>query len=45
MAIIKKSKIINAGQSVDIREPSYTFDGNVNWYSHSGEHYVGSLKN
>ena len=26
------------------RKPSYTVDGNVNWYSHYGEQYGGSLK-
>ena len=26
------------------REPSYTVGGNVNWYSHYGEQYGGSLK-
>ena len=26
------------------REPSYTIDGNVNWYGHYGEQYGGSLK-
>ena len=25
-------------------EPSYTVDGNVNWYCHYGEQYGGSLK-
>ena len=25
-------------------EPSYTIDGNVNWYNHYGEQYGGSLK-
>ena len=25
------------------REPSYTVGGNVNWYSHYGEQYGGSL--
>ena len=25
-------------------EPSYTVGGNVNWYSHYGEKYGGSLK-
>ena len=25
------------------REPSYTFDGDVNWYSCYGEQYGGSL--
>ena len=27
------------------REPSYTVDGNINWFSHYEEQYVGSLKN
>ena len=27
------------------REPSYTVGGNVNWYSHYGKQYGGSLKN
>ena len=27
------------------REPSYIVGGNVNWYSHYGEGYEGSLKN
>ena len=26
------------------REPFYTVGGNVNWYSHYGEQYGGSLK-
>ena len=26
------------------KEPSCTVDGNVNWYSHYGEQYRGSLK-
>ena len=30
MAMIKKSTI-NAGESVEKREPSYTVGGNVNW--------------
>ena len=38
-------KIINAGEDVERREPSYTVGGNVNWYSHCGEKYGGSLKN
>ena len=34
MAIIKKNvQIINAGESVEEKEPSYTVDGNVSWYS------------
>ena len=27
------------------KEPFYTVYGNVNWYSHYGEQYGGSLKN
>ena len=30
--------------SVKKREPSYTMGGNVNWFSHYGEQYGGSLK-
>ena len=33
MAIIKESKTINAGESAEKREFSYTVDGNVNWYT------------
>ena len=28
---------------MDKRKPSYTVGGNVNWYSHHGEQYEGSL--
>ena len=46
MAIIKKNlQTINAGVGVEKREPSYTVGGNINWYSHYGEQYGGSLKN
>ena len=45
MAIIKKSRTINAGKGVEKREPSYSVGGNVNWYSYYGEQYGGSLKN
>ena len=41
----KNLQIINAGESVEQREPSYTVDGNVNWCSHNGEQYGDSLKN
>ena len=34
MTVINKS---NSGEGVKTREPSYTVDGNVNWYSHYGE--------
>ena len=37
-------KTIHAGEDVKKREPSCTADGNVNWYSHNGEHYGNSLK-
>ena len=56
MAIIKISKTVskqhqnsiktvNAGEGVEKREPSCTAGGEVNWYSHYGEQYGGSLKN
>ena len=41
----KSLRIINARQSVERRGPSYTAGGNVNWCSHYGEQYEGSLKN
>ena len=40
----KNLQTINAGESVDKREPSCTVGGNVNWYSHYGEQYGYSLK-
>ena len=44
MAIIKSLQIINAGEGVEKREPSYTVPGNISWCSHYGEQYEGSLK-
>ena len=41
----KSLQLINAGEGVKKREPSYTVSGNVNWYSHYGEPYGGSFKN
>ena len=41
----KYPQTVNAGEGVEIREPYYTLSGNVNWYSHYGEQYGGSLKN
>ena len=41
----KNLQTINAGEGVEKREPSYTVGGNVNWYSHYGKQYGGSLKN
>ena len=40
----KKSEIINAGEDVEEREPSYTVGGNINWDSHYGEEYGNSFK-
>ena len=45
MAIIKKSTNNKCWTGLEKRGPSYTVDGNVNWYSHYGEQYGGSLKN
>ena len=45
MAIIKKFTKINVREGVEKKEPSYIVGGNVNWYSHYGEQYGGSLKN
>ena len=41
----KNLETINAGEGVEEREHSCTVGGNVNWYSHYGEQYGGSLKN
>ena len=41
----KNLQTINAGEGMEKGEPSYTVGGNVNWYSHYGELYGGSLKN
>ena len=41
---LKSLQITNAGEGVE-KELSYTVGGNVNWYSHYGEQYGGSLKN
>ena len=37
-----EQKIMNAGEGMEKREPSYTVGGNVNWYSHYEEQYGGS---
>ena len=41
----KSLQIINAGEGVEEREPSYSVGWNVNWYSHYGKRYGGFLKN
>ena len=40
----KSLQTINAGEGVEKREPSYTVGGNVDWCSHYGEQYGGSLR-
>ena len=42
--IIKKSKIINAGEDVEKRKPSYLAGRNVNRHSHNREQCGSSLK-
>ena len=45
MVIIKKNQqTMNAEEDLEKREPSYTVGKNVDWCSHSGEQYGGSLK-
>ena len=41
----KNLQTVNAGVGVEKREPSCTVGGNINWYSHCGEQYGGSLRN
>ena len=38
-------QIINSGEGVEKREPSYTIGGNVNWYNHYGKQYGISSEN
>ena len=40
----KYLQITNDGENVKKREPPYTVGGYVNWCSHYGEHFGGSLK-
>ena len=40
----KSLQALNANEGVEKRELSYTVSGTVNWYSHYGEKYGGSLK-
>ena len=42
---LQNLQTVNAGEGVEKRELSCTVGGNVNWYSHYGEQYGGSLKN
>jgi len=34
----------NAGEGVEKKKPSYTVDGNGNWYSHYGGQYAAAAK-
>ena len=36
---------MNAQEGVEERKPSHTVSGNVNWCSHYGKQYEGSLRN
>ena len=45
MATSKSLQTINAGESVEKREPYYTAGGNVNWRNHCGKQYGHSSKN
>ena len=44
MTIIKRSKIINAGEGVEKRKPSYLAGRNVNRHCHNREQCGSSLK-
>ena len=41
----KNPQTINVGEGVERREPSNIVGKNINWYSHCGEQYGGSIKN
>jgi hypothetical protein len=41
----KSPHIIDSGEGVGKKGPSHFFGGIVNWYSHCGEQYGGSLEN
>ena len=41
----KRQEITSVGKDMEKRGPSYTVGGNVNWSSHYGKQYGGSLKN
>ena len=40
----KSLQAMNSGEDMEKRELTYTVGGNVNWYSHWGEQYGGSVK-
>ena len=41
----KDLQTINAREGMEKREPSYTADRHVSWYSYYGEQYGDSLRN
>jgi len=45
LAIFKKPTKNKGWGECGEKEPCYTIDGNVNWYSHYGEQYGSSFKN
>ena len=45
MAIVNKSTKTNTGERMEQRAPSYTDNGNVNWYNHYEKQYVDSSEN
>ena len=44
MASSEKLQIINTGEGMKKRRPSYTVGENINWYSHYVKQYGVSLK-
>jgi len=40
----KSLQAMNSGEDMEKRELTHTVGGNVNWYSHWGEQYGGSVK-
>ena len=43
--LLKNLQIINAGEGMEEKEPTYTIGENVNSYSHYGEQHGDSYKN
>ena len=41
----QRLQTVNTGESMEKKKPYYTVGRNVNWYSHYGEQYGGSLRN
>ena len=45
MATIKRPEATSVGKDVEKREPLHTVGRNINWCSHCGKQYGGSLEN